>query len=458
MDAGKDPKGYYARLNVAPSATAEDIKAAYRQLAKRLHPDINRDASAKAQFQAISEAYNVLSDPQLRSNYDALRYTNPSPQPREQELDPICCSRCGRVTAQPRSTVFYRVVSVLLITTRTPIQGIFCSECARKIALQASLVTGLFGWWGFPWGPIWTIGSILGNAFGGKYSKDIDEKLVWYNSLAFLSKGKLAISYALAQQARSAKDADIAINAVKLMDHLRSAGVPPTSPTLRNPWSTKPHLVLAHIALLLALPGLIGLASYQDTIKREFRSVSSASNYQIVKPAEPPRPVAYPRSAEAPRPVQQETPRPVQQEVHIPTCPFPPVNGQIFAGSLPPDKKGHTIEIDNGSSANAIIKIRNANTTRLFASFYVAKGQSASVTSLPDGNYRIQYAFGGDLGIDCRNFVRVTSAAQFPDIESLRTEYTSTQIIRSRLSYTLYSVPSGNVRPQGIDAASFNAD
>jgi hypothetical protein len=180
-------------------------------------------------------------------------------------------------------------VSVLVVTTRTPIQGIFCSGCAKKIAFQASLITGLFGWWGFPWGPIWTIGSILGNAFGGEYSKDVDEKLVWYNCLAFLSKGKLAISYALAQQARSAKDVDIAINAVKLMDHLRSVGVPPTSPALRNPWSTKPHLVLAHIALLLAIPGLIGIASYQDSIKREFKSVSSAPNYQIPKSVEPPR-------------------------------------------------------------------------------------------------------------------------------------------------------------------------
>lgn len=450
MDAGNDPKGYYARLNVAPSANVEAIKAAYRQLAKKLHPDINRDASAKAKFQEILEAYNVLSDPKQRSNYDALRYTNPSPGPREQELDPICCTRCGRVTAQPRSTVFYRVVSVLVVTTRTPIQGIFCSECAKKIALQASFITGLFGWWGFPWGPIWTIGSILGNAFGGEYSKDVDDKLVWYNCLAFLSKGKLAISYALAQQARTAKDPDIAINAVKLMDHLRSVGVPPTSPTLRNPWSTKPHLVLAHIALLLALPGLIGLASYQDSMKREFKSVSSAPTYQIPKSVEPPRSLPNPGNAEASRPAPQE--------VRLPTCPFPPANGQIFVGSFPPAKKGHTIEIENRSSANAIIKIRNANTTRLFASFYVAKGQSASITNLPDGDYRIQYAFGADLGVDCRNFIRVTSAAQFPDIESLRTEYTSTQIIRSRLSYTLYSVPSGNVKPQGIDAASFNAD
>jgi DnaJ domain len=236
MSSINDPKGYYARLNVAPDASAEAIKAAYRHLAKKLHPDINRDASAKAQFQAISEAYNVLSDPDQRSRYDALRYSNPPPDPQEKTLEPIFCSHCGKITAQPRSTVFYRVVSFVVMTTRTPIQGIFCSDCARRVSLQASLLTGIFGWWGFPWGPIWTIGSILGNAFGGKFSQEIDERLIWYNALAFLSKGKLAISYALAQQVRTAKNSDIAIHAVRLMDHLRSSGVPANSPALKNPW------------------------------------------------------------------------------------------------------------------------------------------------------------------------------------------------------------------------------
>jgi hypothetical protein len=79
------------------------------------------------------------------------------------------------------------------------------------------------------------------------------------------------------------------------------------------------------------------------------------------------------------------------------------------------------------------------------------------IINVPDGDYRIQYAFG-DLGTDCRSFARVISAAQFPDIEVLRTRYTQDEIIRSRLSYTLFSVPDGNVRPQNIDIATFRAD
>jgi DnaJ domain len=450
MDAGKDPKGYYARLNVAPSASADAIKAAYRQLAKKLHPDVNRDAAAKAQFQAISEAYNVLSSPDLRSKYDALRYANPPPRPRAQELDPICCSRCGRVTAQPRSTVFYRVVSVLFVTTRTPIQGIFCSECANKIGLQASLIAGLFGWWGFPWGPIWTIGSILGNAFGGKYTEDVDEKLLWYNALAFLSKGKLAISYALAQQARTARDAKIAINAVKLMDHLRAAGVPAASPMLKNPWRAKPLSVVLHLALLIAVPGVIGLAIYSDNAKSGLYRYPSSPPYQTAQPSHS----SPSLNAAAPSPPT----RAVENTAPIPTCSFPPTNGEVLAQHGVWNKKGHSIEITNGSGGNAIIKVRDAYTGSLAVSFFVVKGATASIINVPDGTYRIQYAFGGDLQSDCHSFVRVTSAAQFPDIESLRTRYTPTEIVRSRLSYTLFSVPDGNVRPQALDIAAFNAD
>jgi len=214
---------------------------------------------------SITEAYNILSNPDLRTNYDALRYESPSSQAEEKGLDPICCANCSRVTAQPRSTVFYQVISLLLVTTRTPVQGIFCSECARKIGLRASLVTACLGWWGFPWGPIWTISSILSNACGGKHSKDMDDKLLWYNALAFYSKGKLAMSYALALQARRAADSEIANNAAKLMDRLQTAGVRSSSPTLKNPWLTKPLLVSVHFAFLIAIPSSSALRSIKKT-------------------------------------------------------------------------------------------------------------------------------------------------------------------------------------------------
>ncbi len=62
---------YYKVLGVDKSATQEDIRKAYRKLAKRFHPDINKeDANAKERFQEINEANEVLGDPQKRKKYD----------------------------------------------------------------------------------------------------------------------------------------------------------------------------------------------------------------------------------------------------------------------------------------------------------------------------------------------------------------------------------------------------
>jgi len=64
----RDP---YAVLGVARTATADEIKAAYRKLAKTLHPDLNPgDRSAEARFKEVSAAYDLLSDPDKRRRYD----------------------------------------------------------------------------------------------------------------------------------------------------------------------------------------------------------------------------------------------------------------------------------------------------------------------------------------------------------------------------------------------------
>lgn len=67
-------KDYYRELGVAPNASDEEIKKAYRSLAKKHHPDANPDKpEAGERFKAISEAYTVLSDKESRHKYDQLR-------------------------------------------------------------------------------------------------------------------------------------------------------------------------------------------------------------------------------------------------------------------------------------------------------------------------------------------------------------------------------------------------
>ncbi|RZK15226.1 MAG: J domain-containing protein, partial [Hymenobacter sp.] len=64
-------KDYYKTLGIEKTATAEQIKKAYRKLARQHHPDVNpNDATAEQKFKEINEANEVLSDPEKRQKYD----------------------------------------------------------------------------------------------------------------------------------------------------------------------------------------------------------------------------------------------------------------------------------------------------------------------------------------------------------------------------------------------------
>ncbi|NJN01590.1 MAG: DnaJ domain-containing protein [Leptolyngbyaceae cyanobacterium RM1_1_2] len=69
--AATDFKDYYAVLGVSKSASADEIKRAFRKLARKYHPDVNpNDKAAEAKFKEVSEAYEVLSDDDKRRKYD----------------------------------------------------------------------------------------------------------------------------------------------------------------------------------------------------------------------------------------------------------------------------------------------------------------------------------------------------------------------------------------------------
>jgi curved DNA-binding protein len=65
-------KDYYGIMGVARDATQDEIKRAYRKLARKYHPDVSKEPDAEARFKELGEAYEVLRDPEKRAAYDQL--------------------------------------------------------------------------------------------------------------------------------------------------------------------------------------------------------------------------------------------------------------------------------------------------------------------------------------------------------------------------------------------------
>ncbi len=73
-----DKRDYYEVLGVGKQASEDEIKKAYRKLARQYHPDVNKAADAEAKFKEVKEAYDVLSDSQKRARYDQYGHIDPN--------------------------------------------------------------------------------------------------------------------------------------------------------------------------------------------------------------------------------------------------------------------------------------------------------------------------------------------------------------------------------------------
>src|SRR3974377_1498003 len=82
-------RDYYADLGVKKAASAEEIRKAFRKLARKYHPDVNPDKSAEEKFKKLSEANDVLSDPKKRKIYDQLGFYSDN-------IDPAAAEAYGR--------------------------------------------------------------------------------------------------------------------------------------------------------------------------------------------------------------------------------------------------------------------------------------------------------------------------------------------------------------------------
>ena len=81
-----DYKDYYATLGIKREATQDEVKRAYRKLARKYHPDVSKEANAEARFKEVAEAHEALIDPERRAAYDAIgqrRERGPAFEPQQ---------------------------------------------------------------------------------------------------------------------------------------------------------------------------------------------------------------------------------------------------------------------------------------------------------------------------------------------------------------------------------------
>ncbi|MFC0558005.1 molecular chaperone DnaJ [Halalkalibacter alkalisediminis] len=71
-------RDYYEVLGVDQNASVDEVKKAYRKLARKYHPDVNKEADATDKFKEVKDAYDTLSDPQKKAHYDQFGHTDPN--------------------------------------------------------------------------------------------------------------------------------------------------------------------------------------------------------------------------------------------------------------------------------------------------------------------------------------------------------------------------------------------
>jgi hypothetical protein len=182
-------KNLYQVLQVDSAASQEVIEAAYRRLAKKYHPDISTDPNAMRLMQEINEAFRVLRDPEERERYDYIlsnartaqtsqpgheqsnhgtQASSARSEPKQQRNQtytspgiPVYCQKCGISDGSLRLAVFPYVISIVLVTFRRAWSGIFCSHCSSQKMTIAKLLSFTFGWWGIPFGAVYTLGVLF---------------------------------------------------------------------------------------------------------------------------------------------------------------------------------------------------------------------------------------------------------------------------------------------------------
>lgn len=484
-----DPLGYYHTLGVGPLADTSEIKAAFRYKAKLLHPDRNPSEGARQEFLEVTHAYQVLSDPDQREKYEQQARL-PAPvgmiDPADPNPQPLTCSRCAQITAQPRYILFHHVRSFLFTCRRETVRGIFCRACADRTAILASTASWILGWWSFA-GPYWTVRALLRNLRGGDKPSSDNLWVLLHQARAFLGRGDRIVARALAEQALEfAQNEDERIRIAGLL-HRTGARVK-VARRLKNRWHPWNYATVVQALPLVGLTLAILTAGAAFTFRSKTDDVTADIVIQPARPGET-RHVATeilkvrqgPAAAE---PVTALLDRFSTVQV-VETAPGgewariltengvsgyvqsrylfggpgeaqknrwcteqrgePPRNGDILLRRSGGESR---LSVKNESGRDVVVRLKTQSGRTLLA-FFAAKDSAAVINAIPDGTYHAIFASGGEYSHVCGVFLEGMQTFEVPAI---------TLVANARntdLSLTVPPIGSGPAQSHALPAENF---
>ena len=427
---------YYDILGVSQTATEQEIKKAYRDLIQKYHPDKNpNDPKALEYAKLLNEAHSVLINPLKRKEYDNLvslrdayqekgDYTQRAEARAETsaEVRHYKCEKCGRQDSSLRVSIFLGVLSLLVVTYKKAYAYILCAKCRIKYSLLFNFEVFFLGWWGFPWGPVYSIEALFENMKGGEQPKRNNEALLNILAYDFYQQGRYSEAYECMQESIKVERSE---QKDEFLNHLKSVSVGQKSQTFADRFLYQP--VFYNVASILLL-------TYFSYLIFSSPSSNTSSTYRTQRPS-PPSPYS--------------TASPLKSEM-VASTPLPDIGTGYIKGFKQKRKEGYsTLTVDNTQNDDGVIaKIFYIGGVRAEAvrAFSIRGGDKFTAQNMSPGEYEVRYKLLSS------NQKYKTQTITLQQIEE------ENGVTYSRVEITLYKVLHGNMKTYPISEEDFELE